>query len=79
VENISTYLKDESLRGKVELILTILGSYLEFLSVRDLSTKAKISEAKTKYILSILEKRGYLRKAEDTGEYVLSEKILTLV
>ena len=66
----------------MESTLAILECYLEggqSLSLRDLSRKAKISEVKTKYILSILEKRGYLKKAEDRGEYVLGEKIVMLV
>lgn len=70
------------MESNVELTLAILRCYLEHgpsLSLRDLSTKAEISEAKARHILSILERRGYLRKAEDTGEYVLGEKIMMLV
>jgi len=66
----------------MELILAILKCYLEHgpsLSLRDLSIKVKISEVKAKYILSILEKRGYLRRAEDTGEYTLCSKIVKLI
>ena len=70
------------MESDMELTLAILKCYLKhgpFLSLRDLSTKANISEVKTKYILLILEKRGYLRKLEDTGEYVLGGKIAMLV
>jgi DNA-binding IclR family transcriptional regulator len=71
-----------NLESDMELTLAILKCYLKHgpsLSLRHLSAEAKISEDKTKCILSILEKRGYLRKLEDTGEYVLGEKIVMLV
>ncbi len=69
------------MKSGMESTLAILECYLEggqSLSLRDLSIKAKISEAKTKCILLILEKRGYLRKSKDTGEYVLGEKIVIM-
>jgi DNA-binding IclR family transcriptional regulator len=59
----------------------VLECYLKHgpcLSLKQLRIKVKISDAKAKYILSILVKRGYLKKAEDTDEYVLSEKIMML-
>ena len=71
-----------NLKSDIESTLVILECYLKHgpsLSFRDLCKKAKISEAKTKCILSILEKRGYLRESKDTGEYVLGGKIVMLV
>ena len=70
------------MESAAELTLAILRCYSEHgpsLSFRDLSTRAKISEDKTKCILSVLEKRGYLRKLEDTCEYTLCGKIVMLV
>ena len=71
-----------NLESSIELTLAILRCYLEHgpsLSLKDLCTKAGTSEAKARYILSILERRGYLRKAEGTDEYVLSKGIVMLV
>jgi len=66
----------------MESTLVILKCYLEHgpsLSLRNLSTKTKISEVKARRILLILEKRGYLRKLEDTSEYVIGGEIVMLV
>lgn len=70
------------MKSEAELTLMILECYLKHgpcLSLKQLCTKVKISDAKAKYILSILAKRGYLKKAEDTDEYALSKKIIMLV
>jgi len=70
------------LESDMELTLAILKCYLEHgpsLSLRHLSAEANIPEDKTKCILLTLEKRGYLRKLEDTGQYILGGKIAMLV
>jgi DNA-binding IclR family transcriptional regulator len=41
--------------------------------------KIKIPKKKVRYILSVLEKRGYLTKDEGTDKYILSKKIAMLV
>ncbi len=41
--------------------------------------KIKIPNKKVRYILSVLEKRGYLIRDKVTDEYVLSKKIAMLV
>lgn len=70
------------MKSAVELVLDILECYLKHgpsLSFRDLCVKTKISQTKARDILSILEKRGYLKKNEAAGEYVLTEKLITLI
>jgi len=41
--------------------------------------KIKAPEKKVRYILSVLEKRGYLTKNEVTDGYILSKKIAMLI
>ena len=70
------------MKSEAELTLSILECYLKhgpLLSIKDLRIKTKVSEKKIEYILSILEKRGYLTKAKDTDEYILSRKIVMLI
>lgn len=70
------------LKNEAELTLIILECYLKrglALSVKDLCIKTKVSQKKIKYILSVLEKRGYLKKAKNTDEYMLTEKIAMLI
>lgn len=65
----------------MELILDILECYLRHgqpLSPKALSIKARISEAKAKCFLLALQRRGYLKKAEDSHQYVVTGKIMTL-
>lgn len=66
----------------MELTLLILGSFLEHgpsLSLRQLCRRAEVPEEKVRFVLSVLERRGYLRRVEDTGEYVLDWKIVMFV
>jgi len=70
------------MKSEAELTLLILDCYLKYgpsLSVKDLCIKTKVSKKKIKYILSVLEKRGYLTKTKDTDEYSLSRKIAMLI
>ena len=70
------------MNDKMELTLRLLECcwrYSDTLSAKELSIKAQVSEAETKCMLSTLQKRGYLKKANDTQGYVLTEKIMILV
>jgi len=70
------------MKSEAELTLLILDCYLKYgpsLSVKDLCRKAKVSKKKIKYIMSVLEKRGYLTKTKDADEYNLSRKIVMLI
>ncbi|MDP2940546.1 MAG: winged helix-turn-helix transcriptional regulator [Candidatus Omnitrophota bacterium] len=70
------------MKSEAEVTLQILECYLRYgpsLSVKDLCMKIKVSEKKVRYILSVLEKRGYLTKNEVTDGYILSKKIAMLV
>lgn len=70
------------MKSEAELTLLILECYLKHgpsLSIKGLRIKTKASGKNIEYILSILEKRGYLTKAKDTDEYILSRKIVMLI
>jgi len=70
------------MRNEVELTLKILECYLKHglsLSIKDLCIKTKASEREIRYILQVLEKRGYLLRNKSTNEYTLSKKIAMLV
>ena len=70
------------MKSEAELTLLVLECYLKYgpsLSTKDLCIRIKVSEKKIKYILSVLEKRGYLTKAKNTKEYILSKKIAMLI
>lgn len=70
------------MKNDAELTLLILECYLKHgpsLLIKDIYIKTKVSKKKIKYILSILEKRGYLSKAKNTNGYILSKKIAMLV
>ncbi|MCK4325389.1 MarR family transcriptional regulator [bacterium] len=70
------------MKNEAELTLTILGCYLKdgpVLSLKDLCVKTRVPEQRIKHILSILEKRGYLTKAKNTDEYILTKKIVMLI
>lgn len=74
--------KREKMRSEAELTLMVLECYLKHgpaLSIQDLCTTTNISEKKMKYILSILEKRKYVRRSKNTDEYTLSNKIAMLI
>lgn len=69
------------MKSEVELTLMVLECYLRYgpsLSVPDIYTKTRISKTRIKYILSVLEKRGYLTKVKNRGKYMLSKKIAML-
>jgi len=70
------------LKSEAELTLMTLECLLKHgpsLSIKDLCREINISEKKIKYILSVLGKRGYLAKAKDSDEYMLTEKISMLI
>lgn len=70
------------MKSEAELTLQILECYLRYgpsLSIKNLCMKIKIPNKKAKYILSVLEKRGYLIRDKVSDEYVLSKKIAMLV
>lgn len=70
------------MKNEAELVLMVLECYLKHgpsISIKDSCTKTKVSEKKIEYILSVLEKRGYLTKAKDTDDYKLTRKIAMLV
>lgn len=70
------------MRNEAELTLMVLECYLKqgpSASIKDLCVKTKASEKKIKYILSVLEKRGYLTKVKDIDEYILTKKIAMLI
>ena len=70
------------LKNEAESTLVVLECYLKHgpsLAVKDLCIKTKVSQKKIKYILSVLEKRGYLKKAKNTDEYMLTKKIAMLI
>lgn len=70
------------MKDEAELTLIVLERYLKHgpsLSPEDLCAATKAPETKIKYILLVLEKRGYLTKAKDADEYALSKKIVMLV
>ena len=68
------------MKSEAELTLQILECYLRYgpsLSIKNLCMKIKAPEKKVRYILSVLEKRGYIAKGKD-NEYMLSRKIAML-
>lgn len=70
------------MKSEAELTLLVLECFLKYgpsLSVKDLCIKTKVSEKKIKYILSVLEKRGYLTKAKTTDASMLTKKIAMLI
>ena len=70
------------MKSEAELTLIVLECYLKgrpLLSIEDLCLKTGISGKKIRYILSVLERRGYLTKAKDAEEYALSRKIAMLI
>lgn len=70
------------LKSEAELTLQILECYLRYgpsLSIKNLRMKIKVPEEKVRYILSVLEKRGYLTKDKGADKYILSKKIVMLV
>jgi predicted transcriptional regulator of viral defense system len=70
------------MKNEAELTLQVLECYLKsgpIVSVKDLRVKIGVSEKKIKYILSVLEKRGYLAKVKKRDGYRLSEKIVMLL
>ena len=84
MENHSAYRNSEDwkLKSEAELTLQILECYLKYgpsLSINNLCMKIKIPNKKVRYILSVLEKRGYLTKDKNTDKYKLSKKIAMLV
>lgn len=84
MENHSAYRNSEDwkLKSETELTLQILECYLRYgpsLSIKNLCMKIKAPEKKVRYILSVLEKRGYLTKNEVTDGYILSKKIAMLI
>ena len=84
MENYPAYRNSEDwkLKSEAELTLQILECYLRYgpsLSIKSLCMKIKVPEKKVRYILLVLEKRGYLTKDEVTDEYILSKKIAMLV
>ena len=70
------------MKNEAELTLIVLECYLKdgpSLLIKDLRLKTSISEKKIRYILSVLERRGYLTKTKDTEEYTLSRNIAMLI
>lgn len=70
------------MKGEAELTLAVLESYLKYgprASVQNLCAKTKVSQRKVKYVISVLEKRGYLRHVKNTDEYILTKKIVMLI
>lgn len=70
------------MKSEAELTLIVLEYYLKHgpsLLPKDLCAKTKAPETKIRYILSVLEKRGYLTKARGTDEYTLSKRVVMLI
>lgn len=70
------------MKNEAELTLVILECFMKYghtLSTKDLCTKTKISQAKMKYITSVLTKRGYTVKIKNSDEYKLSKNIVMLI
>lgn len=70
------------MKTEAELTLLVLECFLKSgpsLSIKDLCIKIKVSKKKIKYILSVLEKRGYLNNIKDIDKYTLSRKIAMLI
>jgi len=68
----------DRMKSESELTLMILECYLRYgpcLSMTDIYAKTRISKKRIGYILSVLEKRGYLTKDKNSAKYVLSKKI----
>lgn len=63
------------------LILDILESFLAdnpYVSIRSLYEKTGVSQWEIKYVLSVLEKRGYVVKHDNSSHYMLTEKMVVL-
>lgn len=70
------------MKSEAELTLMVLECFLKHgpsLSIKDLCREIDISEKKIKYILSVLGEKGYLAKAKNADEYMLTEKISMLI
>lgn len=74
------------MKNEAELTLVVLECFIKYghsLSIKDLCKKTKISQAKMKYITSVLTKRGYAvkvkNKVKNSDEYKISEKIVMLI
>ena len=69
------------MKNEIELTLTILESCLKHgpsITIKDLCLKSKASKKRISYVLSVLEKRGYITKGKDSNEYMLSRSIAML-
>lgn len=70
------------MKNEAELTLIVLECYSRYslsFSIKDLYKKTKIPKKILKDILSVLEKRGYVVKTQNTDEYVLNKKIVMLI
>jgi DNA-binding IclR family transcriptional regulator len=79
VEKYSAYRdgKMENLKGPTELTLEVLAYFLRhgtLSSCWDLCVKTGASKKKIECILSVLVKRGYLRKIKKSRKYVLAKE-----